>query len=146
MGHIFLLKYIHLWYGAFIELGYQTDRGPTGLGQYDGQGVYCGLSTASEVFLIFTTQIYTCLCNYNATFLTSKQEGSIATGILLTPNTPLSSLPVGSKTKEHLLELIQWNIFTMSDNNCHLTVWVQSHRDTVSLGKYFVHPLRCSLV
>ena len=29
-----------------------------GLGQYDGQGVYCGLSTASEVFLIFTTQLY----------------------------------------------------------------------------------------
>ena len=29
-----------------------------GLGQYNGQGVYCGLSTASEVFLIFTTQLY----------------------------------------------------------------------------------------
>ena len=29
-----------------------------GRGQYDGQGVYCGLSTASEVFLIFTTQLY----------------------------------------------------------------------------------------
>ena len=26
--------------------------------QYNGQGVYCGLSTASEVFLIFTTQLY----------------------------------------------------------------------------------------
>ena len=26
------------------------------------------------------------------------QEGSIATGILLTPNTPLPSLPVGSNT------------------------------------------------
>ena len=25
---------------------------------YDGQEVYCGLSTASEVFLIFTTQLY----------------------------------------------------------------------------------------
>ena len=31
---------------------------PIGCGQYDGQGVYCGLSTASEVFLIFTTKIY----------------------------------------------------------------------------------------
>ena len=82
---IFFKVYIHLWYGAFIELGYQTDRGPTCLGQYDGQGVYCGLSTASEVFLIFTTQIYTFVCNYNAICLTSKQEGSIATGILLTP-------------------------------------------------------------
>ena len=39
-------------------------------GQYDGQGVYCGLITASDVFLIFTTQLYACLCNNNATFLT----------------------------------------------------------------------------
>ena len=29
-----------------------------GCGQYNGQGVYCGLTTASEVFLIFTTQLY----------------------------------------------------------------------------------------
>ena len=31
---------------------------PVGLwsGQYNRQGVYCGLSTASEVFLTFTTQ------------------------------------------------------------------------------------------
>ena len=28
-------------------------------------GVYCGLSTAFEVFLIFTTQLYSCLCNNN---------------------------------------------------------------------------------
>ena len=27
-------------------------------GQYNGQGVCCGLSTAFEVFLIFTTQLY----------------------------------------------------------------------------------------
>ena len=26
--------------------------------QYNSQGVYCGLSTASEVFLVFTTQLY----------------------------------------------------------------------------------------
>ena len=26
---------------------------------------YCGLSTASEVFLILTTQLYSCLCNYD---------------------------------------------------------------------------------
>ena len=32
----------------------------------DGQGVYYGLSTASEVFLIFTTQLYSCLGNHNA--------------------------------------------------------------------------------
>ena len=39
--------------------------------EYDGQGLYCGLSTASEVFLIFTTQIYLCLCKYNATVFKS---------------------------------------------------------------------------
>ena len=37
-----------------------------GRGQYDDQGMYCGLSTASEVFLIFTSQLYSCLCNYDA--------------------------------------------------------------------------------
>ena len=30
----------------------------TGRGQYNGQWVYCGLSTACEVFIIFTTQLY----------------------------------------------------------------------------------------
>ena len=49
------------------------------------------------MFLIFTTQLYSCLCNYNAIIFISLQEGSIATGILLTPNTSLSSLPVGIK-------------------------------------------------
>ena len=39
--------------------------------QSDGQGVYCGMSTDSEVFLDFTTQLYTCLCNYNAIVVTS---------------------------------------------------------------------------
>ena len=34
--------------------------------QYDGQGVNCDLSTASEVFLIFTAKLYSYLCNYNA--------------------------------------------------------------------------------
>ena len=34
-------------------LGYHTDS--WGHGQYAGQGVYCGLSNASEVFLIFAT-------------------------------------------------------------------------------------------
>ena len=29
-----------------------------GFGQYDGQGVYCGESTTSEVFLTFTSQLY----------------------------------------------------------------------------------------
>ena len=31
-----------------------------GHGQYDGQGKYCDPSTASEVFLIFTTRLYSC--------------------------------------------------------------------------------------
>ena len=29
-----------------------------GRGQYNGQEVYCGLSTASEVVLVFTTQLH----------------------------------------------------------------------------------------
>ena len=39
---------------------------PTGLQKYDGHGEYCDLNTASEVFLIFTTKLYSCLCNCNA--------------------------------------------------------------------------------
>ena len=39
-------------------LGYYTDQGSLSHGQYNGQGVYCGLSTASEVFLFFTTLLY----------------------------------------------------------------------------------------
>ena len=61
---------------------------------YDDQGEYCGPSTASEVFLIFTTHLYLCLSNYNVKCFITLQEGSIATGILPTPNTSLSSLPV----------------------------------------------------
>ena len=38
--------------------GYYTDQGPYDRGQYDDQGVYCGLSTASEVFLIFLLPNY----------------------------------------------------------------------------------------
>ena len=37
-----------------------------GCGQYYGQGAYCNLSTASEVFPILTTQLYPCLCKCNA--------------------------------------------------------------------------------
>ena len=78
---------------------YKKQRGSQNsvLCQFDGQGVYCGLSTSSEGFLIFTTQLYSCFCNYNAIDFISCQEGSIATGVLPTSNTPLSSLPVGSK-------------------------------------------------
>ena len=52
--------------GHNTRLGYYTDQGPKGRSQYNGQGVFCGLSTASEVFLIFTIQPYSCLCSYNA--------------------------------------------------------------------------------
>ena len=59
----------------FTPLGYYTDRGPIDLGKYDGLGEYCGLITASEVFLIFTTQLYSYLINYNAIFsYTDKRE------------------------------------------------------------------------
>ena len=35
----------------FLYIDYDTDQGR---GQYNGQGVYCGSSAASEVFLFFT--------------------------------------------------------------------------------------------
>ena len=44
--------------GHNTALDYYTYQGPEGHGQYDGQGVYCDPSTASEVFPIFTTQLY----------------------------------------------------------------------------------------
>ena len=79
MGILFL-KTLSRWYyywnhrgetqrrqyeGHNTPLGCHTDQGPQVRGQYDGQGVYCGLSTASEVF-IFTTQQYLYLCDYHA--------------------------------------------------------------------------------
>ena len=57
------------------------------------------------MFLIFTTQLYNVLCNYTAILFISCQEGSIATEIFPTPNTPLSSLPVGSKEPHALTEV-----------------------------------------
>ena len=38
--------------------------------------VYCGLSTASEVFLISTTQLYSCQCNYDTTipYIDKREE------------------------------------------------------------------------
>ena len=37
-----------------------------GCSQYDGQGEYCGLSTASELFPFSTIHLYSFTCNYNA--------------------------------------------------------------------------------
>ena len=52
--------------GDNTPLDYYTDQGPQVDNQYYGQGEYCGLSIVSEVFFIFTTQLYSWLCNYNA--------------------------------------------------------------------------------
>ena len=38
--------------GLVTLLGHHTDRGPMGLGQYDGLGEYCDHHTASSVFLL----------------------------------------------------------------------------------------------
>ena len=43
--------------GHNTPLDFYTDQGP---------GVYCGLSTASDVFLIFTNHVHSCLCKYDA--------------------------------------------------------------------------------
>ena len=40
-----------------------------GRGQYDGQGEYCGLTTASDVFLMSTTQLYRPMHVYAITIL-----------------------------------------------------------------------------
>ena len=39
---------------------------PSPIIRTNGQAKYCGLSTAYEVILILTTQLYSCLCNHNA--------------------------------------------------------------------------------
>ena len=52
------------------------------ISQYNGQGVYCGLSTASEVFLIFTTQLYQFLvCIFHLYYLVTSLKYSF-------PNNP----------------------------------------------------------
>ena len=44
-------------------------------GHHTDQGMYCRLSTVSEVFLVFITQLYSYLSNYNAIFAyTGKRE------------------------------------------------------------------------
>ena len=44
--------------------------------QCDGLGEYCGLSTASEVFLSFTTQLYSYFCNHNVIFFYILKRGT----------------------------------------------------------------------
>ena len=54
------------------------------------------MSTASEVLLIFATQIFSCLCNNNAiVFILTK--GNYCNRNTPKPNTTVSSLPLGIK-------------------------------------------------
>ena len=87
--------------GHHTPLGYYTDQDLDSHNQHDSQGEYCGLSTASEVFLIFITQLDSCLFAMIMLYIPylDKREGNIR--ILPTSNTPLSLLPVGSKGRRH---------------------------------------------
>ena len=51
--------------GHNTRLGHHTDQGQLDRSQYDGLRECCDLSTGSEVFLIFTTPLYSCLFNCN---------------------------------------------------------------------------------
>ena len=59
--------------------------------------VYCGMGTASKVFLIFTTQLCSCLCDYDAIVSYIDKEKVMQQEFSKKNNTPFSSLPVGSK-------------------------------------------------
>ena len=58
---------------------------------------YRSNSSASEMVLIFTTQLYSCLCNYNAIFSYVWTGGEYCNRNTPNPNTPLSSLLFSSK-------------------------------------------------
>ena len=62
------------------------------LGQYNSLGVYCGLSTASEVFLIFTTQLYHYFSVYFLFALLSDEPE-----VFLPKYSQTAILPEGSK-------------------------------------------------
>ena len=64
-----------------------------------------GSIVASDVFLILTTQLYSCLCNYNVIVFISWQKGSMATEICPNLNTPLALLPVGSKIPNYSITM-----------------------------------------
>ena len=90
--------------GDTIRLNY-TDQGQKGLAQCAGQGVYCGLRTASEVILIFTTSPYSLFLLMKCT--RHLQEGSNATGILtphiLSPSCYFKWLAILQKDHCHVL-------------------------------------------
>ena len=48
--------------------------------------MYCGLSTASEVFLYFTAQLQSCLCKYNVFVFIYRQQGVVDCHQLLQPS------------------------------------------------------------
>ena len=51
----------------YIYINYiYIDQRHKGHGQYDDQWVCWGMSIASEMFLIFTTQLFSRLCVYNS--------------------------------------------------------------------------------
>ena len=75
--------------------------------QYNGQGVYCGLNTASEVFLIFTTQLYQ-YSNYFSLFffnLVTNLKYSFDSFMLPNSNISCCSLPEGSNQNFVLLHV-----------------------------------------
>ena len=43
---------------TILPQSYHTDQDPHSHDQYDSLGEYCGLSTACEMFLNFTTQLF----------------------------------------------------------------------------------------
>ena len=72
-------------------------------------------------FFFYYPTIYS--CNYNARVFISWQDGSIATGILSTLNTPLSSLPVSSKL----------GLYCMTCNTIPIyTAWCDSIREYIT--------------
>ena len=106
-----------------------------GCGQYNGQGMYCDLGTGSGMFHMFTTQLYSCFCSYNATVFIYWREGSIATGILQTPNTSLSSLPVGSKSYQKPSLAIKEGRFQETSVQRQSATTLQCCHQVVGLGK-----------
>ena len=81
---------------TILPLAIILTKAPYGRGKYDGQGVYCCPSTATEVFLIFTTQLYSCQCNYDA-IVSYLNKREVLQQEYSHPNTSLSLLQVGSK-------------------------------------------------
>ena len=48
------------FWAQYSPIDHHIDKGLLDHGRYDDQGIYLGLSTVSEVKLIFTTQLFSC--------------------------------------------------------------------------------------